>query len=143
MQLRRRSSSTIRSDVFAIRQPQNTSSPARQRATARERSCGSAGNGGRLAPIKPGGLVTGSNRRREEGGWIYARNGQTIIRRARPGATLHINLSNPPQVPRCDSGGGFLLPSNVSNHEVVSQNHRLKDFRTTWITHSSKAFPGW
>jgi hypothetical protein len=36
--------------------------------------------------------------RREQGGWIYARNGQTLIRRAKPGTKDGIDLSNPPRL---------------------------------------------
>jgi RHS repeat-associated protein len=48
--------------------------------------------------------------RREQGGWIYARNGQTIIRRARAGASGAINLNNPPRV------RGALLVGSFHTH---------------------------
>ena len=48
--------------------------------------------------------------RREQGGWIYARNGQIIIRRARNGGTANIDLTNPPVVP------GAILLGNFHTH---------------------------
>lgn len=48
--------------------------------------------------------------RREQGGWIYVRNGRTIIRRARAGGPDSIDLNNPPQIP------GALLVGDFHTH---------------------------
>jgi hypothetical protein len=48
--------------------------------------------------------------RREQGGWIYARNGKILIRRAAPGISAEINLENPPQIK------GAMLVGNFHTH---------------------------
>ena len=56
--------------------------------------------------------------RREQGGWIYARNGQIIIRRARNGGSASIDLRNPPVV------RGALLVGNFHTHPgFATQNY--------------------
>jgi hypothetical protein len=48
--------------------------------------------------------------RREQGGWIYARGGQTLIIRARAGASAAIDLRDPPQI------AGALLVGTFHTH---------------------------
>jgi hypothetical protein len=48
--------------------------------------------------------------RREQGGWIYARNGQIVIRRARSVGSAEIDLRNPPTV------AGALLVGTFHKH---------------------------
>jgi len=87
-----------------------------------------------MASSRPG---TREGVRHEEGGWIYARNGQTIIRRAPSGGTGEINLRNPPQV------SGALLIGDFHTHPgFYSQGYQIGPSERDAIRENQRGVPG-